>query len=252
MAESCLYRGTVIHHRLRPFAHRFGYRVYSLFVDLEELPRLQSRWFRHNRFAPLSLHDRDHGPRDGGALRPWVVGHLRARGIEIGAGRVFLHCFPRVLGHGFDPISLYWCHDETGAVRAVLVEVKNTFGDQHGYLIPVAEARAPGAAVRGDADKVFHVSPFMDLAMRYRFRLDEPGARMRSVITQDAGAGTVLVAIHGGTRVALTPANLAKMFFTIPLVSLKIVAAIHWQALRLWLKGARIRPYRPPPSREVS
>lgn len=252
MLESCLYRGEVMHRRLKPFGHRFVYRVYSLLVDLDELPRLQSRWFRHNRFAPLSLHDVDHGPRDGTALKPWVVGHLRARGIEIGNGRVYLHCFPRVLGYGFDPISLYWCLDEGGALRAVLAEVKNTFGDQHGYLIPVDEPCRESGTVRGEADKMFHVSPFMDLAMRYHFRLDRPEGRMRTVITQDAGAGTVLVATHTGARVPFSAAHLAKMFFTIPLVTVKIVAAIHWQALRLWLKGARLRPYRPPPSREVT
>lgn len=252
MPESCLYRGVVMHRRLKPFGHRFTYRVFSLFVDLDDLPRLRSRWLAHNRFAPLSLHDRDHGPRDGGPLRPWIVEHLRARGIEIGAGRIFLHCFPRVLGYGFDPISTYWCYDEAHGLRAVLAEVKNTFGDQHAYLLPVAHDRAADEPVRADADKVLHVSPFMDMAMRYHFRLDEPGERLRLAIAQDAGAGTVMVATHAGERLALTGPNLAKMFFTIPLVTVKIIAAIHWQALRLWLKGARVRPYRPPPPREVS
>ena len=161
MPQSCLYLGEVMHKRLHPFTHRFVYRVFSMLVDLDELPALDRglRLFAHNRRGVFSFRDRDHGPRDGTQLRPWVEAHLAGAGIDFAGGRIFLHCFPRVLGFGFNPISIFWCYDARGALRAILYEVKNTFGDQHGYLVPITAPREPGATLRHARDKLFHVSP---------------------------------------------------------------------------------------------
>jgi DUF1365 family protein len=244
MPESCLYRGEVMHRRLRPFDHRFVYRVSSLLVDLDALPALDRRLrlFSHNRFNLFALHDRDHGPRDGTALRPWVEQHLRAQGIALAGGRIFLHCFPRLLGYVFDPISIYWCYGADGALRAVLCEVKNTFGEQCSYVLPAPPGRDPRAPLRASCDKAMYVSPFIAMAARYRFRLDDPEARLELVIAESDRDGELLVASHTGERGRLSDRALLGAFLAFPLLTAKVIAAIHWQALRLWLKGARLEP----------
>jgi hypothetical protein len=250
MPESCLYRGEVMHRRLRPFGHRFVYRVASLLVDIDALPSLGLRLLSHNRFNLFALYDRDHGRRDGSPLRPWVEQELRAAGIvlegsESGGGRIFLHCLPRLLGYVFNPISIYWCYGADGALRAVLCEVKNTFGEQCCYVLP-AQARAPDEPLRGACGKAMYVSPFIAMAARYRFRFDDPEARLKLVIAESDRDGPLLVASHTATRRALTDRALLGAFLAFPFLTAKVVAAIHWQALRLWLGGARVEP-RPAP-----
>ena len=211
---SALYLGHVRHTRLRPFVHAFTYRVFSLLIDLDELPALDRRLrlFSHNRRNVLSFMDRDHGPRDGSALRPWIERRLAADGIDISGGRVRLLCMPRVLGYVFNPLSVWFCHDREGALRAVLYEVSNTFGGRHGYLLPVSGDHGAGGPVR----------------------------------FQDA-AGPLLAATQTGRRRPLSDASLMGALAWAPALTWKVIAAIHWQALRLWLKGAPY--YRRPKAR---
>ena len=165
-----LYTGTVMHQRLLPFRHGFTYRVFSLWLDLDYLPRL--RFLSHNRFNLFGFYDRDHGARDGSAIKPWVVQHLSAAGLVAAEWRIRLLCYPRVLGYVFNPLSIYYCYDETEVLRAILYEVKNTFGDQHGYLIPVALAANP---IEQTCHKGLYVSPFIGPEATYHFRLSLPG-----------------------------------------------------------------------------
>ena len=153
---SALYLGRVMHKRLRPFRHKFTYRVFSLVLDLDELPYLGLRWLSYNRFNLLSFHDRDHGPRDGSPLRPWVEDALRRGGLEPDGGPIRLLCFPRVLGYVFNPLSVYFCYSRARRLRAVLYEVKNTFGDQVAYLIPVPDGWRPGEPILQSADKALY------------------------------------------------------------------------------------------------
>jgi len=241
MPESCLYRGEVMHRRLRPFGHRFVYRVASVLVDIDALPSLGLRFFSHNRFNLFALRDRDHGARDGSPLRPWVEQELRRAGIAPDGGPIFLHCLPRLLGIGFDPISIYWCYGADGGLRAVLCEVKNTFGGQCSYVLPAA-GRAAGAPLRASCDKTMYVSPFIAMAARYRFRLDDPEARLKLVIAESDREGPLLVASHTASRRPLTDRALLGAFLAFPFLTAKVIAAIHWEALRLWLKGARLQP----------
>jgi DUF1365 family protein len=252
MPQTCLYRGEVMHRRLRPFGHRFVYGVASLLVDLDDLSKLRpSRGLRllsHNRFNLFAIHDRDHGPRDGSPLRPWVEAELRAAGIDLreGAGdggRIFLHCLPRLLGYVFNPISIYWCYGADGRLRAVLCEVKNTFGEQCSYVLSAPSRREAGAPLRASCAKKMYVSPFIAMAGRYRFRLDDPEAVLKLVITESDRDGALLVASHSAARRALDDRALLGAFAAFPFLTAKVIAAIHWQALRLWLKGARIEPY---------
>ena len=143
MTGSSVYFGTVLHQRLRPVRHELSYRVFSLLLDLDEIPALAARLrlFSHNRFNLFSFHDRDHGARRPGPSRLHIEGQLARAGIALDGGAIRLLCFPRVLGYVFNPLSIYFCHHRDGELRAILYEVKNTFGEQHGYLIPVSQRR---------------------------------------------------------------------------------------------------------------
>jgi DUF1365 family protein len=249
LAGEALYVGRVMHARLKPFRHRFAYRVFTCLFDVDEIPSLAARLrlLAHNRFGLFSFHDRDHGPRDGSPLRPWVERRLAEAGIAIGRGRIELLCFPRLLGYVFNPLSIFFCRDESGRLAAIVYEVKNTFGDQHAYVLPAGARQDPSQPVTHQTDKTFYVSPFIHMECTYRFRLTEPGDRLAVLIRQTDAAGELLVATLTGTRRALDDRSLALAFLRHPLMTLKVIAAIHWEALRLWVKGARLVP-RPQPN----
>ncbi|HEX6144319.1 MAG TPA: DUF1365 domain-containing protein, partial [Geminicoccaceae bacterium] len=160
---SGLYVGKVMHHRLRPFRHRFVYRVFTLLLDLDRLGEVDrdTRLFGVERVRLLSFRARDHGPRDGSALRPWVEQELTAAGLGWRPARILLLAFPRLLGYVFNPISLYYCYRPDGRLGAVVHEVKNTFGGQRAYTLAVAGERAPGEPIRQACAKDFYVSPFI-------------------------------------------------------------------------------------------
>lgn len=254
MPRSCLYEGEVMHCRLRPQRHRFAYRVFSLLLDIDDIPALgrRLRLFSYNRFNLFSFADRDHGARDGSPLRPWVERHLAAQGIDLGGGRIFIHCLPRLLGYVFNPLSIFWCYDRGGALRAILYEVKNTFGQQHGYLLRVPAGHTPTAPIRQRAAKIFYVSPFIGMEAEYRFRLREPEERLSILIREADRQGDLLLATHTGRRQALTDVGLARALLLFPLVTLKVITAIHWQALKLWRMGVRLHERPPPPAPEVT
>ena len=236
-----------MHQRLDRFAYRFHYRVFSLLLDLDELPRLDERLrlFSHNRFNLFSLHDRDHGGRDGKPLRPWVEALLRERGIELDGGPIQLLCFPRVLGYVFNPMSVCYCKHRDGSLRAVVCEVRNTFGEIHHYVLASSGGGPMDWRHVYHADKVFHVSPFIGPEAEYLFQFDQPGGRIRVYIDEIAGDRPLLRAAWSGVRMPLTDAGLLQVFWRIPLMPFKVMAAIHWQAFRIWRRGASF--HRMPP-----
>ncbi len=254
MPASCLYLGRVMHKRLRPFRHKFRYRVFSLYVDLDELPRLQRRLrlFSHNRPNLFSFYDRDHGAGDGSPLRPWIEARLAAGGIELAGGPVRLLCFPRVLGYVFNPLSIWFCHHADGRLMALLYEVNNTFGERHAYLLPVDPGRPAGAPVVQSCAKRFYVSPFIAMTGHYEFRLTEPADRLALTIRHWTPDGALLLTSQSGRRAPLDDRMLARLLFAYPLLTLKVIAAIHWQALRLWRKGARLEARPAPPPEAVT
>ncbi len=240
--SSCLYRGRVMHQRLRPFRQRFTYRVWTVFVALDELPQLDRRLrlLSVDRRNLLAIQARDHGRRDGTPLEPWVRERLAAAGIADGGGRIFMLAFPRVLGFVFNPLTVYYAYDPAGRLRAILYEVKNTFGGQHTYAFAVdGDAERPSHA----CDKAFYVSPFIPMQARYGFNLQPPGARLSVVIREKVPEGPQLVASMSGRRRALTDAELARCLLAFGPMTFKVVVGIHWEALKLWLKGA---PFRAP------
>jgi hypothetical protein len=249
--RSALYEATVMHHRVRPFRHRFVYRVFSLLLDVDELGALgrRLRLFSHNRFNLLSVHDRDFGPGDGKPLRGWVERLVSEHGLGFEVGRIDLLCFPRLLGYVFNPLSTYYVHDQDGALRAMLYEVTNTYRDRHSYLLPVDPEARTG---RQSCDKHLYVSPFIGMEARYHFRFSVPDDRLALAIREETPEGNVLFAAMSGVRRPLTDGILARMLIRYPLMTLKVIGGIHWEAFRLWRKGARVFRHPEPPETAVS
>ncbi len=249
---SALYHGTVVHRRLRPRRHDLRYRVFAMLIDLDELARLHAVLpaFSHNRFNLFSFRDSDHGPGDGSPLRPWVERHLAAAGIDLDGGAIRLLCYPRILGYVFNPLSVYFCHRPDGALAAILYEVSNTFGERHTYLIP-AQGDGPGP-IRQACRKALYVSPFIAMDARYDFSIVPPGDRLAVVIRQSDDDGALLHASFVARRHRLTGRSLRQAFVGYPLMTLKVIAGIHWEALRLWRKGVPLHRRPAPPVEPVT
>jgi hypothetical protein len=243
-AAAALYFGEVMHARLKPMGHRFSYRVMSLLIDLDRLEEAnrQCLLFGVNRAALYSFNEADHGERDGSPLRVHAQRCAAEHGIDLTGGRVLLLCYPRLLGYTFNPLSVYFCHRADGALALMIYEVRNTFGDIHAYALPVKPGQISIAGIRQHHDKLFYVSPFIDMAMRYHFRVSPPADSVKLRILETDRGGPLLAATFNGRRRALTTPALLRSVFSLPLVTLKIMAAIHWEASRLWLKGARLVP----------
>ncbi|WP_082475873.1 MULTISPECIES: DUF1365 domain-containing protein [unclassified Rhizobium] len=245
-----LYVGSVMHQRMKPLGHRFSYDVFSLLVDLDRLDAADtlSRVFSVDRRNLLSFHQSDHSGQRDLPLRTYVDGLLREAGIAQPAARVLLVCYPRILGWVFNPLAVYYAYDASNALVALVYEVRNTFGERHTYVCPVSDGQVSEAGVRQECDKVFYVSPFMPMAMRYRFRMVPPGEIIRWRILETDAEGPVLSATFSGQAMPLTTANICRLVGRIPHLTLKIVAGIHWEAAKLWWKGARYVARPSPPS----
>ncbi|HEY9547153.1 MAG TPA: DUF1365 domain-containing protein [Solimonas sp.] len=246
-----LYRATVMHRRhVAPF-YRFVYRVFYVLVDIDRLDELDARLrlFSHNRFNLLALHDRDHG--DGTSLRAWAERVLCEHGVALAGGRIRLLAFPRVLGRVFNPISLWYCEHADGSLRAVIAEVRNTFGEKHSYVL--ASGGAPLAyGEMKEKQKCFHVSPFFDIAGSYRFDISEPGARLRVAIQLKDRDAPRLDATISAERCALNNAAILRQVAALPLLAAKVVLSIHWQALKIWLRGGVFHRKPAPPRTPIS
>jgi DUF1365 family protein len=244
-----LYRGEVMHARLKPFGHRFSYRVFSLLIDLDRLDEAAAaaRLFSVNRPGVVSFHESDHAAEAGESARGHADRLLAEAGLERRAARVLLLCYPRVLGYVFNPISVYFAYDQAGELVAMIYGVRNTFGQRHSYVACVEPGEKSAAGVRQERSKLFHVSPFIGMDARYHFRVLPPGKAVRLRILETEGGAPVLSAAFSGSAQPLGDPALATCLLKIPFMTWKIMLGIHWEALKLWLKGARFHSSPPAP-----
>jgi len=225
-------QGVVRHHRLRPADHAFAYPTYFLMLPMRQLRAEPLPALRRNRFGLLAFHDRDHGDCRADALA-WLDQLLCSEGVTDAGGEAWLHTYPRVLGYAFMPVSFWYCHRADGSLAAVVVEVNNTFGERHCYLL---DGPGLGYGREQKARKVFHVSPFCDVRGDYRFRFMRTASRTVARIDHDDDAGPLLQTSVSGELAPITPRSVRAAFFGTPFMTLGVIARIHWQAMRLWRK----------------
>lgn len=248
-AACTLYPGDVMHARLKPFGHRFVYRVFSIVIDLDRLAEAgrMSKLFSVNRANLASFHESDHVERKGETVRQFADRLLAGAGLGERAERILLMCYPRVFGYVFNPISVYYCYRADGSLLALIYAVRNTFGQRHTYVAPVMPGELSEAGIRQARTKIFHVSPFIDMGTRYNFRVLPPGKAIRLRIHETEAGEPLLSATFVGAAMPLRSRSLAACLLQFPLMTWKIMTGIHWEALKLWLKGARFHPSPAPP-----
>lgn len=235
---SQLYIGQVAHARKKPVQYRFAYRTFSLKVDLDciEQESQQLRWLSLNRFNLVSLNYKDHGARDGTPWRQWFDGFLAQYGIERPA-RAELVCYPRVLGYSFNPLSMWYAYDAGNQLIAIIAEVSNTFGQWHHYVLKLTGCSAK--TIEAQAEKIFHVSPFIDMDARYHFRFGVPRDKVFTCIRETRQGVEFFSASEAGRALDLTDRHLIKQVGFAPLSMLKVIALIHWWALKILIKGGK-------------
>ncbi len=234
--------GDVRHVRHRPRRNAFRYPAYFVRLPMRRLGDALrgQRFLSHNRFNLLSFHDADHGDGRGGAPTDWIDGLLRGERIDDATGALWLHTFPRVLGYAFKPVSFWFCHRDDGALRAIVCEINNTFGERHCYLLAHRDGRAIANGEALAATKVFHVSPFCSLSGGYRFRFVHARDRAIARIDYDdvdagpSGVAPLISTSLSGRLRPLSSRALLSAFFRMPFFSFGVIARIHWQAVRLW------------------
>ena len=237
--NSCIYIGSVIHKRFKPKKHFFKYNVFSLFLDLDEINELDQKilFFSYNKFNILSFFDKDHGYRDGSSIKDWLIYVLKKKNISTTNIKIKILCYPRIFGYVFNPLSIFFIYDADSNPIAILYEVKNTFGEQHTYVFKID---IKNKQILNNCKKKFYVSPFMDLESKYFFKVLIPNERLSVIIDQRDKEGKLLFASQDGERVKLSSKNLLKSYLKHPLMTLKIISAIHYEALKLWMKGIKL------------
>lgn len=239
--KSAVYWGQLMHNRIRPRKHRFSYRVASWFIDLDELDHLdgQLKLFSVKRFNVFSLHPKDFGDGSGSCLKTQVTGLLLAHDIAI-PERIFMLCYPRVLGYIFNPLTVYYCLDSEEKLSALIYEVTNTFGERHSYVIPIEKSESNKASFHQSAKKQLHVSPFFETDCEYHFKAQLPDQILKLSIHLHNTNGRIFAAVLKGERQVLSDLNILRQLFVLPLQAFKVTLAIHWEAFRLFIKGIRV------------
>jgi DUF1365 family protein len=250
--RSSIYESRVFHKRLKPKQHRLAYRVFYMLLDLDELDQMHRRlrWFSVNSFNVFSFFDRDHGSGTNEPLRSWLDRQLAEAGINLNGGRAKILCLPRIFGYVFNPISVFFCYDADESLRAILYEVSNTFGQRHNYLAEISGDSA--GALKHSCEKRLYVSPFMEVAGRYHFTVKPPGEKLTVHIHQTDAEGPILDAWIKGSRSSISDASLLNKLVRYPLLTLKVIAGIHWEALKLLIKGVDLKTRPNPPDHSIT
>jgi DUF1365 family protein len=238
MINSAIYNGQVIHKRFKPKVHYFKYKVFSLLLDLSELEILDKKvnFFSFNKFNLISFHEKDHGERDGSSLKLWVQKNLEKNNIQHKDIKIKILCYPRIFGFVFNPLSVFYVYNLEGQLISILYEVKNTFGEQHTYIFKVLK---DSNLIQNNCSKKFHVSPFIEMNCNYFFRLLKPGNKISVIIDQYDSEDKILYASQDGIRSDFNTKQLIKSYLKHPIMTFKIIIAIHYEAFKLWAKGIK-------------
>ncbi len=236
--NSSIYTGTVIHKRFKPKVHLFKYKVFSLLLDLSELNSIDKeiKIFSYNKFNIISFYENDHGPRDGTPLKDWIINIMKKNNIKTKNIKVKLFCYPRIFGYVFNPLSVFFIYNKKSKLTAILYEVKNTFGEQHTYIFKV---KKDSNLIQNMCEKKFHVSPFIGMDCTYFFRILNPSNKISIIIDQRDKDGKILYASQDGIKTQLSNKSLIKSYLKHPLMTFKIILAIHFEAFKLWIKGIK-------------
>ena len=236
--NSFIYSGNVVHKRFKPKVHYFKYKVFSLLIDLSEIESMEKnlKIFSFNKFNIISFYNKDHGARDGSSIKDWVINNLKKNNIDTNDIKIKLLCYPRIFGYVFNPLSVFYIYDKNLNLISILYEVKNTFGEQHTYIFKTGIRHN---LLQHMCKKKFHVSPFIEMNCIYFFRLLKPGNKISVIIDQNDEDGKILYASQDGIKSELTNVNLIKSYLKHPLMTFKIILAIHFEAFRIWTKGIK-------------
>ena len=236
--NSCIYNGEVTHTRFKPVRHFLKYQTFSLLIDLDEINQLDKsiNIFSHNKFNIFSFYDKDHGERDGSDLKEWILKNISKFNIKGEINKVKILCYPRIFGYVFNPLSVFYVYDKEENLISILYEVKNTFGEQHTYTFKVKNNKK---LLQHNCTKKFHVSPFIEMNCNYFFRLLKPGQKISVIIDQYQENEKILYASQDGKRTDFTTLELVKSYLKHPLMTFKIISAIHFEAFKLWIKGIK-------------
>ena len=229
--NSKIYTGKVIHKRFKPKEHYFKYNVFSLLIDLNELEEINKyiKFFSYNKFNIISFYDKDHGDRDGSSIKLWVKKNLRNIGIMTEDISIKLLCYPRIFGYVFNPLSTYFIYNKHSELISIFYEVKNTFGEQHTYIFKAQDEKT----VQNKCKKKFYVSPFIEMDCEYHFKTLNPREQLSVVINQNDKDGKLLFASQDGISKDFNNKNLILSYLTHPLMTFKIIGAIHYEAFKL-------------------
>jgi len=231
------YTCDVMHRRHFPQQYRFDYKVFSLLLDIDKYQDdKSSSLLSFNTFNMFSVYTKDHGPRDGSDWRAWIESILDRQQLIKAKHRIQLLCFPRILGYAFNPLSLWYCYGNDNKLYAIVCEVSNTFGEHHHYVLHNNNQPYDGK-VLAKKSKHFHVSPFINMQAEYQFNIDAPDNDLRIVINEYQNNDLMLTATQRGKRQKIDTPHLLGLFFRLPLMTFKIMWMIHWQALKIWLRG---------------
>ena len=236
--NSKIYTGKVIHKRFKPKEHYFKYNVFSLLIDLNELEEINKyiKFFSYNKFNIISFYDKDHGDRDGSSIKLWVKKNLRSIGIMTEDISIKLLCYPRIFGYVFNPLSTYFIYNKHSELISIFYEVKNTFGEQHTYIFKAQDEKT----VQNKCKKKFYVSPFIEMDCEYHFKTLNPREQLSVVINQNDKDGKLLFASQDGISKDFNNKNLILSYLTHPLMTFKIIGAIHYEAFKLWAKRIKL------------
>ena len=241
LPKSCIYVGNVMHARLAPKPHKFRYGVFSLFLDLDKVEQgILPSFLKIDKWGVVSFYRKDHGSRDGTNLKCWANQELEKKMLNP-AEKIFLLSFPRIFGFGFSPLSIFFCYRDKN-IFAVIYEVKNTIGDQVAYTLPIEKVSKE--IIFQEHRKEMYVSPFIEMNQVYNFIIKTPGKNLCLKIKQSGSGVKTLIATHNARRVTLSNKNLLKSLLTHPLMGIKILVGIHWEAIRLFLKGIKTVSYK--------